>query len=952
MHFSGNQVHIKKLYVYFFIFILIFVFASPVLADYLGPDRTSTTASEVCKVVLRECKETSPDTFKYIKADEWSCASEGKEWLAYDNSFVACDDSGDVGRTQWDKEYFVSTTTITHPEATVTSELQNCTLQNGWCVTAPQLEITSNEPLSGYQILLIEGTRNTEQFACDDVTCSVPLLEGENHFEYWALSSWGDSSQKGTSTAKVDTVAPNLNLQINGVMGSNNWYTSNVTLTAIAEDDTSGILEALLSVDNGTYIPTTTLSDGVYHIDVMAKDNALNTSSASTTIQVDTVTPTLSLTVSGTKGDNNFYISNTKITANTSDATSGVALVQAKINNGDWINTNEINLSDGIHTYQFRVYDHAGNFTETPIQTIKIDTIAPAIDLTDVLDLGDIFEYSLQDDGSGLSVVRVVIEDEKERFPKVVWIENLTGNKFNADFIWDGKWKDKSYALAGEYIIFVKATDQAGNERISYGLVTVHPLSYLQVIPEFIVPENTETSNESTSELENQSTSERTFGGSQNQGNESTTQTLVLTSSATAGANADATTTTNILWGVIAASAIGMVTAQVLEQQRQREEEEARQLSEVQASVDAQNAAIEANRIAMQEQLRIQNWLQGQAILNAQIEQLESQGASPEDIEALREQGATQGFGTALQSASVLTNSLQRLQDEQDRQDLAQEQDLLEQLAEAQLQNNRDEQEQRIQEWENEGNNGGGSKPLFSPVPQEPNPSSWWDLLNPFWYFSDEPWPWESLLPSITDSVVSLTIDGQHQSLATQINDNTILTHNHQKFPLNEYSAGNASLADGWSDTYGQELDNKQQTRLVTFNSSLPGNSATIASQDVILSLNTDDYLDVVYWNDELGQISSISLQIVTSNDYTIVLLDPTTTINDGDSGGGAFFNGNLVGNTWRIGELQTPDGQYIGPGVVIAIVPPNLPTQAITPIEMLQSQPAPTPQPGLPIGE
>jgi RHS repeat-associated protein len=344
----------KKTTILFVFILVLFAFISPASADYLGPDREVTTASEVCKVVLRECKQTGTNTFKYIRADQWSCASEGKEWQAYDNSSVACDDLGDVGRTQWDKEYSVSTTTITHPEATITGTLQNCTLQNGWCVTAPQLEITSNEPLSGYQIILIEGTRNNEIFACPELqtNCSIPFLEGQNNFEYWAISSWGDSSRKGTSNVKVDTVAPNLNLIVNGTLGQNNWYTSGTIITAFGEDSTSGIYEKVLSIDNGnTWIPETTLTDGVYQVDIRITDNALNISSASTTIQVDSTTPTLSLSVTGTQGQNNYYVSKPKITATTADATSGVALVQAKIDNGNWIDTNEVTLEDGIHTY-------------------------------------------------------------------------------------------------------------------------------------------------------------------------------------------------------------------------------------------------------------------------------------------------------------------------------------------------------------------------------------------------------------------------------------------------------------------------------------------------------------------------------------------------------------------------------------------------------------------------
>ncbi len=56
---------------------------------------------------------------------------------------------------------------------------------------------------------------------------------------------------------------------------------------------------------------------------------------------------------------------------------------------------------------------------------------------------------------------------------------------------------------------------------------------------------------------------------------------------------------------------------------------------------------------------------------------------------------------------------------------------------------------------ESEKKNTGG-KSLAVPVPQEPEPetSSWWDLLNPFWYFSDKPWPWENPTPTSTPTVL------------------------------------------------------------------------------------------------------------------------------------------------------------------------------------------------------
>ncbi|MBL8107872.1 MAG: Ig-like domain repeat protein, partial [Anaerolineales bacterium] len=228
------------------------------------------------------------------------------------------------------------------------------------------------------------------------------------------------------------------------------------------------------------------------------------------TISVDTTTPTLSLSISGTKGNNNYYISKPKITATTFDATSGIAFVQAKIDNGNWIDANEITIEDGIHTYQFRAYDNAGNMTETPVQNIKVDTTPPSVEADTKINLGDTLFYTLEDKGSGLAIERIVIEDEDEKYKKIVWLQEISGNKIEGDILWDGKFPsntlgtsaDKTVAGVGEYFITFKISDRAGNETFYTTIVNVNPISYLQSIPEFIIPESVETSNESASNEE------------------------------------------------------------------------------------------------------------------------------------------------------------------------------------------------------------------------------------------------------------------------------------------------------------------------------------------------------------------------------------------------------------------------------------------------------------------
>ncbi|MFN3490802.1 MAG: Ig-like domain repeat protein, partial [Anaerolineales bacterium] len=597
--------------------------------------------------------------YRYHRVGDWSCSNEAKPWLAYENSTVACE-PWNVGRTYYDQSYSVVTTTITHPEATVTGALHNCTLQNGWCVTSPQLQITANEPLAGYQILLIEGRRNTEIFACPELqtSCQIPLLEGENNFEYWALSSWGDSSRKGTMNVKVDTVAPNLNLVVNGTLGQNNWYVSNTIITAEGADGTSGIYEKVLSIDNGTtWIPSATLTDGVYQVDIKITDNAFNVSTASTSIQVDTVTPTLSLSISGAKGSGNYYISKPKITATTFDAASGVALVQAKIDNGNWIDTNEITIEDGIHAYQFRAYDNAGNMTETPVQTIQVDTIPPTVEADSEINLGETLYYTLRDNGSGLSISRIVIEDEDEKYKKIVWVEKISGNKIEGDILWDGKFADKTVAGVGEYFITFKISDRAGNETFYTTIVNVNPLSYFQSIPEFILPLNQSPLPEEEGQSEGEHT--QSFGGTTApQNNESALQILEFSSSAAAGTNAATNPTSNILWGTAAAAVIGMMTAYALEQQKKREEAEAAQIAQVTAAVESKNAAIEAGRIAMIEQLKIRNWQAGKDTLAAWIELLQKQNVSQEEIDKLKQEAGTKGLGVAINNAKNLSLSL------------------------------------------------------------------------------------------------------------------------------------------------------------------------------------------------------------------------------------------------------------------------------------------------------
>ena len=653
---KSNVIRIKRKPFFFALFVLILAIATPVLADYLGPDRTTTT-SEVDTYdygVWARDNDKVPYCLdkKGNKADDCIVC----EWKRKPGN--ACGDAT-YSYTLGTKSEVVEIT-VNLPPATISSSLQNCSLNNGWCNTASELSLNGTEPLSGYNILAIEGSLNGQTFACSGSNCNVPLNEGNNDLSFWALSSYGDSSEMGTLSAKVDTVSPNVGLDVIGSNGTNNWYVSPTTITASGSDSTSGVSSIQLSVNGGAWTASTSLKDGIYAVDVRAEDNAGNVSNSSTTISVDTVTPSVSLNVNGTLGSNGWYSSNMQVTASASDLTSGIASLEVSTDSGVYqAYTSPVPFTDGYHTIQFKATDNAGNQTKTPIQEFYVDTTAPAIDLPASWEVNKTIEYNVQDNGSGLAALRIVIEDEDEKYAKITWDEEVSGNKFKGEITWNGKFRDGTIAPPGEYLVWIKAKDQAGNERFGLGRVIVPQPNAVFALLQPATTNNQETllppqelfdedelpiTNSSATTTPQQNLS---FGESVTDPKESTQTSLSL---ATGTASASTATNSNVLWGATAAALIGWATATALEEKKKRKEQEAKKLQEDYAKAAKLNA--------LEEQRKINAWLEGQAMLNAYIEEVKMQGATDTEIAELREQGATQSLGTAIGSATNLYQNL------------------------------------------------------------------------------------------------------------------------------------------------------------------------------------------------------------------------------------------------------------------------------------------------------
>ena len=225
---------------------LALLLARPALAEYLGPDRVTTE--------FREVRDPHNDVWTLTHVDPSDGYSdvcliihtcEEHPGVAFYSRDEICGEGWVADNSGCDRAYRIKEFTIVHPEATIGSDLQDCEPVDGWCTEEPTLHLEGTEPVSGQTITLIEGTRNGEPFACPGAVCEVPLLQGGNDFSFWALSSWGDSSQMGTLAVQVDSKGPKVHIP-------DSWYIWE-PLAIQVDEDGNGLERVSLTIDGGEY---------------------------------------------------------------------------------------------------------------------------------------------------------------------------------------------------------------------------------------------------------------------------------------------------------------------------------------------------------------------------------------------------------------------------------------------------------------------------------------------------------------------------------------------------------------------------------------------------------------------------------------------------------------------------------------------------------------------------
>ena len=265
----------------------------------------------------------------------------------------------------------------------------------------------------------------------------------------YAKDKAGNENSGKCGRVNVDSSAPIPGFIASGTKGNDNWFLSNVTVTANSSDPESGLIINLVSTsENGTYnnsIVVTSSTEIWCH--------AINTANVEVkercgNVKIDKDNPVPKATVTGgTTGENGWYTSEITVSNTGTDATSGISANLVSLNGTNWSSSVKISSTgESGQVVYFRSVDYAGR-EATIQQTYKVDPNPP------------IPSYNVTSGTSGDNgwyTTDVTIEP--------AGYDGISGVAVNEIKVGSDDWTDQPLTLTGEgtHTIYYRTTDNAG----------------------------------------------------------------------------------------------------------------------------------------------------------------------------------------------------------------------------------------------------------------------------------------------------------------------------------------------------------------------------------------------------------------------------------------------------------------------------------------------------------
>lgn len=151
-------------------------------------------------------------------------------------------------------------------------------------------------------------------------TLAVSAFDITNSGTQGRLSAGSASSYAVTVTPPADSTPPVIVPSVNGTQGSNDWYTSDVTVSwAVSDAQSTAVIDSGCATQTFTADTTAVTSSCSAH-------STGGSSTNSVTVKIDKTAPmNVTLAPSGTEGAGGWYTSNVTVETSGTDATSGVS---------------------------------------------------------------------------------------------------------------------------------------------------------------------------------------------------------------------------------------------------------------------------------------------------------------------------------------------------------------------------------------------------------------------------------------------------------------------------------------------------------------------------------------------------------------------------------------------------------------------------------------------------
>lgn len=312
-----------------------------------------------------------------------------------------------------------STTIDTMPPATTVGVSGNLGT-GGWYTSAVTITLTVVEATSG-----IASTR----YRIDGVAWQAyagPFQiagEGAHTVEFFSTDLAGNSEIVQRVDFRVDTVAPATNATLGGTLGTNGWRVTTVTVSLAAADNGSGVAETAYQLDGGSWLaysgPFAVAGEGAHSLAFASTDAAGNLETTGwVEFKIDRTPPLSDSTLSGSLGSNDWYVSHPTVAFTASDALSGLASTQVRVDGGAWqAYASVITVAgEGSHTVEYYSIDAAGNQEASRSITLKVDTLPPEVAITspardDRLHTSSVAAtWTRSDGGSGISGCTIAVD--------------------------------------------------------------------------------------------------------------------------------------------------------------------------------------------------------------------------------------------------------------------------------------------------------------------------------------------------------------------------------------------------------------------------------------------------------------------------------------------------------------------------------------------------------------